>query len=180
MLIKTDACGASWLLPIGFKFPKPNFRLSQEFSGTKSTIEKNVALSMSFVGTLPFVWGHCKGMKSYRTTVTCALIAYSPLFSWHTSSARGEGRTKAVNKVGQNCELCGGFLLAGELLSSLLIRFVVSRMRVNWAVSLQYLRFGGSLRLCYELCSTYFPACQTICMSDSIWAVKEFKIILLT
>lgn len=119
MLIKTDAFGASWLLPIGFKFPKPNFRLSQEFSGTKSTIEKNVALSMSFVGTLPFVWGHCKGMKSYRTTVTCALIAYSPLFSWHTSSARGEGRTKAVNKVGQNCELCGGFLLAGELLSSL-------------------------------------------------------------
>lgn len=42
--------GASWLWPIGFKFSEPNFRLSQEFSGTKSTIEKNEALSISFVG----------------------------------------------------------------------------------------------------------------------------------
>lgn len=89
---------------------------------------------MSFVGTLSFVWGHCKGTKSRRAALTCALVACSLLFSWHTSRARGEGRTKAVNKVGQNCELCGGFLLAGELFSSVSNRFVVSRMTMNWAV----------------------------------------------
>lgn len=176
MLIKTDVFGPFWLLLIGFKFPKPNFRLSQEFCGTKSTIEKTEALSMSFVGTWSFVWGHCKGMKSHRATLTCASTACSPLFSWHTSSARCEGRTQAVNK-GQNCELCGGFLLAGKLFSSVSNRFVVSRMAMNWAVSLQHLWFGGSLRLCYELCSAYFPACHTVCMADSIWAVKEFIVL---
>lgn len=107
-------------------------------------------------------------MRSLRAALTCALIAGSPLFSWHTSSARGEGRTKTANKVEQNCELCGGFLLAGELFSSVSNRFVFSRMTMNWAVSLQHLWFGGSLRLCHELCLTHFPACHTVCMADSI------------
>lgn len=128
MLIKTDGFWCFLIiLPIGFKFPKPNFSLSQEFSGTKFTIEKSEALSMSFVGTLPF-GGAAKARRAIGLPDLCPDGLY-PLFSWHTSSARGEGgKTKAVNKVGQNCELCGGFLLAGELVSSLSIRFVVSRM----------------------------------------------------
>lgn len=124
-------------------------------------------------------WWHCKGLKSRRATLTCALIACSPLFSWHTSSARGEGRSKVVNKVGQNCEYRGGFLCTGEFFSGLSMRFVGSMMTMNCAVSLQHLLFGGSLRSCHELCSTYFSVCQTICMTDGISTVKEFKIVLL-
>lgn len=81
-----------------------------------------------------------------------------------------------MNKAGQNCE----FLHAGEFFSGLSIRFVCSMMTMNWAVSLQHLLFRRSLRSCRELYSTYFSVCQTICMTDSVSAVKEFKTILST
>jgi len=68
----------------------------------------------------------------------------------------------------------------GIFCSGLSVRFVGSMMTMNWAVSLQHLLFGGSLRSYRELCSTYFSVCQTICMTDSVTAVKEFKIIVLT
>lgn len=88
MLIKTDAFGAFWLLPIGFEFPKPNFRLSQELSGTKSTIKKVWPSACPLLGLCPLFGGTAQawGALGLPWLVPWLLVA---LFSPGTHPVQG-------------------------------------------------------------------------------------------